>query len=208
LLGKDAPQMSNQETKFLDKKEALEKMDNYSVIIIFGSKENPAFLPCHITNIMFVIEITRHYNFWLHFFHEKRKKKFIPLPWKVRDFVFRNVNKIDEFVGHFKNLNLRYVERLRGFNPNAIFVEHLLAVGFNNYFIHTLLNEDIENDDNIPSIDAGDLEKFQITNELYKQQGKGHGEKSVQSPTITPKSMTSWIIAPMTHPNKKATHNS
>jgi hypothetical protein len=208
LLGKDAPRMSDQETKFLDRKGTLEQMENYSVIMIFGSKENPAFLPCHITDIMFVTEIARQYNYWLHFFHEKRKKQFIPLPWKVGDFVFRNVNKIDEFAGHFNNLNLRYVERLRGFDPNGIFVEHLLAVGFNNSFIHTLLNEDRDNDENTPAPDAGDLETLQSTNELYKQQGKGPGEKSVQSPAATPKSTTSQSIAPMTHPSKKETHNS
>jgi hypothetical protein len=75
--------------------------------MIFGSKENPSLLPCYITDIMFVTEIERKYNYQLHFFHEKRKKKFIPLPWKVGDFVFRDVNKIFEFTGHFKNLNVR-----------------------------------------------------------------------------------------------------
>jgi hypothetical protein len=169
LLGKDAPQMYDQATKFLEKKGTLKQMDNYSVITIFGSKENLAFLPCHITNIMFVIEIARQYNYWLHFFHEKRKKQFIPLPWKVRDFVFRNINKIVKFAGHFNNLNLRYVERLRGFDPNVIFLKHLLAFGFNNSFIHTLLNEDIDNDENTPSPDVGDLETLKSTNELHKQ---------------------------------------
>jgi hypothetical protein len=43
------------------------------------------------------------------------------MPWKVEDFVLRNVNKIEEFAAHFNNLNLRYVERLRGFDPNGIF---------------------------------------------------------------------------------------
>jgi hypothetical protein len=91
---------------------------------------------------MFVTEIARQYNYWLHFFHEKRKKQFIPLPWKVGDFIFRNMNKIDEFAGHFHSLNLRYVERVKGFDPSGIFVEHLLAIGFNNSFINTILNED------------------------------------------------------------------
>jgi len=122
--------------------------------------------------------------------------------------VFRNVNKIDGFVGHFNNLNLRYVERLRGFDPNGIFVEHLLIVGFSNYFIHTLLNKDRDNDDNTLAPDVGDLETLQSTNELYKQQGKCPGEKSVQSPAATPKSTTSRSIAPTTHPNTKETHNS
>jgi hypothetical protein len=141
------------------------------------------------------------------FFHEKRKKKFILLPWQIGDFVFRNVNKIDEFACHSNNLNLIYFERLRGFDPIGIFLEHLLAVGFNNSFIQTHLNEYRDNDDTTTSLDARDLETLQSTTELYKQQGKGPSEKSVQSPTTTPKSMTSRSIAPMTQASKKETHN-
>jgi hypothetical protein len=65
LLGKDAPRMSGQETKFLDKKGTLEQKENYSVIMIFGSNGNLSFLPCHITDNMFVTEIARKYNYWL-----------------------------------------------------------------------------------------------------------------------------------------------
>jgi hypothetical protein len=43
---------------------------------------------------------------------------------------------------------------------------------------------------------------------LYRQQGKISGEKSAQSPAITPKSTTSWSIASTTHPSKKATQKS
>jgi len=82
----------------------------------------------------------------LHFFHEKRKNQFIHLPWKVGDFIFRNMNKIDEFVGHFHNLNLKYDERVKGFDPSGIFVEHLLEIGFKNSFINIILNEDEDND--------------------------------------------------------------
>jgi hypothetical protein len=59
LLGEDAPYIFDQATKFLDRKGALEPMDNYNVKRIFGSKEKPALLPCRITDIMFVTEITR-----------------------------------------------------------------------------------------------------------------------------------------------------
>jgi hypothetical protein len=62
-------------------------MDNYTVIRIFGSREKPTLLPYHIIDIMFVTEITRQYNYWLHLFQEKRKKQFIPLSWKVGDFM-------------------------------------------------------------------------------------------------------------------------
>jgi hypothetical protein len=105
----------------------------------------------------------------LHFFHGKRKKNFIPLPWKVGDFVFRNVNNINEFAGHFNNLNLRYAGRLRGFNTNGIFLEHLLAVGFSSSFIHTHLNKDRDNDEYTHAPDDGDVETLQRTTEMYKQ---------------------------------------
>jgi hypothetical protein len=68
LLGEDVPRISDQATRFLDMKGALEHMDNYIVIRIFGSRENPSLLPCHITNKMFVTKIARKYNYWLHLF--------------------------------------------------------------------------------------------------------------------------------------------
>ena len=70
------------------------------------------------------------------------------------------------------------------------------------------MNEERDNEDNTHSPDTGNLETLQRTNELYKQQGKGPDEKSVQSLATTPKSTTSQSIAPMTHPNKKETHSS
>jgi hypothetical protein len=65
--------MSDQETKFFNRKGTLEQMENYNIIIIFGSKENPSFLPCHIMNKMFVTDITRQYNYWLHFSTRREK---------------------------------------------------------------------------------------------------------------------------------------
>jgi hypothetical protein len=200
--------MSSQATKFLHRKGTLERKENYSVIMIFGSKENPSFLPCHIIDKMFVTQIARKYNHWLHFFHGKRKKQFIPLPWKVGDFMFINVNKIDKFAGHFKNLNLKYDERIKGFDPNGIFQEHLLSVGFSISFIHRRLTEDINSDENTPASDDCDVETLQNTTKLYRQQGKGSSEKSVHSLANNPKSTTSWRIASMAHPSKKETHKS
>jgi hypothetical protein len=198
--------MFDQASKFLDRKGTLEQMENYNVIRIFGSKEDPSFLPCHISDKMFVTEVARKYNYWLHFFHEKRKKQFIPLPWKVGDFVFTNLNKIDEFAGHFHSLNLRYAERIKGFDPSGFFVEHLLTIVFNNYFINVILNEDGDNDSSTFVHDTDDLKTILNTNESYKQKINGHGEKSAQSPTFTPKITTSRCSAPMTHPIKKVTH--
>jgi hypothetical protein len=140
---------------------------------------------------MFVVEITRQDTYRFHFFHEKRKMQFIPLPWKVEDFIFRNMNNIYEFTCHFHNLNLKYAEKIRGFHLSGIFVEHLLVVIFNNYFINTILNEYGDNASCTPTHDTDNLESIIITNESYKKRGKGLGEKSAQSPTVTPKSTSS-----------------
>jgi hypothetical protein len=117
----------------------------------------------------------------------------------------RNVNKIDEFTGHFNKLNLTYDERLKGFDPNGIFREHLLAVGFRISFIHRRLTEDRDSDDKNPSSGDCDLETLQSKTELYRQQGKVSDEKSAQSPASTPKRTTSWSITSTAHPSKKAT---
>jgi hypothetical protein len=100
------------------------------------------------------------------------------LPWKVGDFVFRNMNKIDEFANHFHNLNLKYVENIRGFDPNGIFLEHMLKLSFSSSFIHTVLGEEEDNNLSIPTHTAGDFETVLSTNELYKQREKYPSEKS------------------------------
>jgi hypothetical protein len=74
LLGEDTPRISGQENRFLDRKGALKHMDDYIVIRIFGSREKPALLPCHIMEIIFVTKVARQYVYWLHLFQEKRKK--------------------------------------------------------------------------------------------------------------------------------------
>jgi len=154
-------------------------MENHNVIKIFGSKENPIFLPCHASDKMFITKVTRQYSFWLHFFNEKQKKQFIPLPWKIGDFIFKNINKINEFSNHFHNLNLKYDEKIKGFSPNKIFVEHMLAVKFNNSFMHTIQSEEEDNKLSAPTHNVGDLETILSTNEFYKLKGKGLSEKSV-----------------------------
>jgi hypothetical protein len=126
---------------------------------------------------------------------------------KVGD-IFRNMNDIDEFVGQLHILNLKYVERVKGFDPSVIIVEYLLVIGFNNSLINAILNEDDDNVSCTPTHDIGDLETILNTNESYKKRRKGSGEKSSQSSTITPKSTTSHSNDPMTQKIKKVTHSS
>jgi hypothetical protein len=109
------------------------------------------------------------------------------------------MNKIDEFTNHFHNLNLKYVEMIKWFDPNEFFLEHMLTVGFSNSFIHTVLGEEEDNNLGTPIHIVGDLETVFSTNEFYKHKGKGPNEKSSQSPNVTPKTTTSWSNAPTSH---------
>jgi hypothetical protein len=119
---------------------------------------------------------------------------------KIGDFVFRNINKIDEFASHFHNLNLKYDEKIKGFDPNGIFLEHMLTIGFRNSFINTDLGEEEDNNLGNPAHTVGDLETVLNTNEFYNHRGKGPSENISQSPNITPKTTTPRSIAPTTNP--------
>jgi hypothetical protein len=81
LSDENTSRISDQATRFLEKRGKIEQMENHNVIRIFCSKENPCFLPYHVSDKLFITEVGRKYNFWLHFFYEKKKKKSIPLPW-------------------------------------------------------------------------------------------------------------------------------
>jgi hypothetical protein len=59
LLGKNTSRIFNQATIFLEKKGTIEQMENHSVIRIFFSKENPSFLPYHVSDKIFITEVTR-----------------------------------------------------------------------------------------------------------------------------------------------------
>jgi hypothetical protein len=87
--------------------------------------------------------VTRQYNFWFHFFQEKRKNNCIPLPWKIGEFVFININKIDEFANHFNNVSLKHAKKIKGFDlEKKNCVGHMISLGFSNSFIQTILSEE------------------------------------------------------------------
>jgi hypothetical protein len=74
LLGENAPHISENATSFLDNKGTLQHLDNYTVIRIFGSTEQPALLPFHVMDIIFIAEVARQYSYWFHLFQRKKKK--------------------------------------------------------------------------------------------------------------------------------------
>jgi hypothetical protein len=112
------------------------------------------------------------------FFRRNKKKKFIPFPWRIGYFIFRYINKIDEFANNFHNMNLKYVENIKGFDPNEIFVEHMLSVRLKNSFFHNVIGEEEDNKLDSPTHNVGYLETILNTNEFYKHRRKGPSEKS------------------------------
>ena len=96
-------------------------MDDYNIIINFFSHENPVFLPYYVPDKLFVIELARQCKFRFHIFYEKRKKQFIPFPWKVGEILLRGISKIDEFSSYLDQYKLIFVEEIKGFDPNGLF---------------------------------------------------------------------------------------
>jgi hypothetical protein len=107
-----------------------------------------------------------------------------------------------------KGVIIPQLEPVVEINYRFIFVEHMMEVGFNNSFIHSVLSEEEDNNLGSPTHNASDLETILSTNEFHKKKGKGPNEKSAQSPIITPKTTTSRSSAPMTHPSGNVTISS
>jgi hypothetical protein len=55
----------------------------------------------YVLDKIFVLTICKKYRLWAHFFYEKRKSQFIPLPWKIAEITLKNTINIDEFLVQF-----------------------------------------------------------------------------------------------------------
>jgi len=67
----------------LSKKGVFETMEDFIFIRLYGFKGKPSLLPFFVSNRLFIVEVCKQYKYWVHFFNEKRKNKFIMLSWKV-----------------------------------------------------------------------------------------------------------------------------
>jgi hypothetical protein len=130
------------------------------------------------------------------------------LPWKIGEFMLKNVNKIDDFATHSSISNLIYAEDIKGFDPYDIFRQHLQTFGLDDCFVNKHLPKNRDSGDNGPASNADEVQTVQSCTKLYTQQGKGPSDKSVQSLNTTPKSTTSRSIAPTTHHSNKETQSS
>jgi hypothetical protein len=116
----------------------------------------------------------------------KGKKQFIPLPWKVGEILLREIPKIDEYASYFNQFNLKFAEEIKGFDPNNLFYNHMVAVGLSPTMINTLIFGEEEGDSHDPLVqgvnkDFGDIETIVSTTEGHKQRGKPSNERNAQS---------------------------
>jgi hypothetical protein len=134
VFGPNTSRLSLEAATFLMGKGVFETTEYFSIIRLFGCEEKPFLLPFYVSDKHFVVEVCRQYKSWAHFFNEKRKKQFIPLPWKIGEIIVKHISHLDELAGHLDQLSLNEVELVEGFNPNDMFTAHMSLIGYSSYF--------------------------------------------------------------------------
>ena len=95
IFGQSTSRLSLEATSFLTRKWIYELSKEFTVIRIFGSKDKPFLLPFYTSDKLFVGEVCRQYKTWAIFFHDKRKRRFIPLAWKIGDCIVKHITHLN-----------------------------------------------------------------------------------------------------------------
>jgi hypothetical protein len=191
MFGENTSRFSLEAASFLNQRGEVEYGEDYNIIRIYCSRVAPIYLPFYVSDKMFIIEVCRQYRFWENFFAQRKKKQFIQLPWKVGEITVKNASKIDEFVVQFDPYKLKVVDYVKGFDPQQLFMNHIISTGFSVSFINTYIYEEEENEGNNSQEKlVQDLETIISTNKAYKQHGKVISEKGSKSQSSSQKSGT------------------
>jgi hypothetical protein len=90
--------------------------------------------PFYVSYKLFIEEMCKPYKTWAHFFNERRKNQFIPLPWKIGEFIVKHITHLDELVGHLDKLGLKEGEFVKSFDPDNMFTTHMDLISYSSYF--------------------------------------------------------------------------
>jgi hypothetical protein len=52
------------------------------------------------------------------------------MPWRIGEILLGSISNIYEFLVHFDQYNLNLVEKIKGLDPNHLFMDHMTSVGF------------------------------------------------------------------------------
>jgi hypothetical protein len=78
----------------------------------------------------------------------------------------KNVANIDEYAGQFDIFDLKETKEIKGFDPNQLFMKHMIYVGYNVSYENTFLFVEEEDEDkNHEAFHIEDIDTFIITNE-------------------------------------------
>jgi len=86
--------------------------------------------------------------------------------------------------------SLKFAEKIKGFDPNQIFMDHMTFVGFTTSLANTFLFEEEEGDNQDPPtiiIDKKleDIETVVSTIDQHKHMGRVVNERSAHSPNVS-----------------------
>jgi len=74
IHGSSRQRLIRESTFFLIGKGVFEIRDEFSYIILYGFQGKPFLLPYYVYDKLFMVEVCRQYESWVHFFNEQRKK--------------------------------------------------------------------------------------------------------------------------------------
>jgi hypothetical protein len=104
---------------------------------------------------------------------------------------------------------MRYAEEIKGFDPDHLFYNHIVAFGLIPSLINTLIYGEEEGDSHDPNVqevdrNPGDIETIISTTEPHKERGNPSNEKSAQSPIVSRRSVLPKVNPqPENDPTKK-----
>jgi hypothetical protein len=115
-------------------KEIFETMDDFIFIRLYGFQGKPSLLPFYFFDRLFTVEVCKQYKYWVNFFNEKRKKKFISLPWKVVEMYVNIISHLYEYTTQFDQFNLKEVQEIHGFDRKDFLLAQTFSIGYRSSF--------------------------------------------------------------------------
>jgi len=61
---------------------------------------------------------------------EKRKRQFIPLPWKIGDCIVKHITHLNELAGYHEQMDFKEAKIVEGFDPYNKLTTHMQLVGY------------------------------------------------------------------------------
>jgi hypothetical protein len=135
LTGMEPDKLTEAVVNFLVGKGVYIFEEKFTYIRLFGFEGKPFLLPCFVCDIFFIYELCRQYKVWSTFFDKKRKKQFIPMPFKIVGILVKSSSNLAEMVRYFDSFHMKEVEAHKGFDQEGIFMTHMVSIGYSSFLL-------------------------------------------------------------------------